>query len=72
MALANCAGMLTNRLFNIFKAVFKQGPMYEPWNHSATAVLRKPGKPKHDAPKAYQPIALCNTLGACLLHVLGG
>jgi hypothetical protein len=64
--------MLTNRLFNVYKAVFEQGLTYEPWKHSATVVLRKPGKPKYDAPKAYRTVANCDTLGACSLHMLRG
>ena len=31
-----------------------------------TIVLRKPGKPRYDVPKAHWPIALMNTLGKLL------
>ena len=33
------------------------------WRESITVVLRKPGKPSYEDPRAYQPIALLNTLG---------
>jgi len=33
-------------------------------------VLRKPGKPRYDTPKAYRPIALLNTLGKLLTAII--
>ena len=33
------------------------------WRESITVVLRKPGKPMYEDPKAYRLIALLNTLG---------
>jgi hypothetical protein len=33
-------------------------------------VLRKPGKPQYDVPKAYRPIALLNTLGKLLTAII--
>ena len=33
------------------------------WTESTTIVLRKPGKPSYEEPKAYRPIAPLNTLG---------
>jgi hypothetical protein len=35
---------------------------YKPWKSFTTVVLRKPGKPRYDVPKAYWPIALLNTM----------
>ena len=43
---------------------------YAPWKHSTTVVLRKPGKPRYDTPKAYRPIALLNTLGKLLTAII--
>ena len=36
--------------------------MHKPWKEFITVVLRKPGKPNYDTPKAYRPIALLNTM----------
>ena len=36
--------------------------MFKPWKEFVTVVLRKPGKPSYDVPKAYRPIMLLNTM----------
>ena len=36
------------------------------WRIWDTIILRKPGKPRYDIPKAHWPIALMNTLGKLL------
>jgi len=33
-------------------------------------VLRKPGKPRYDIPKAYHPIALLNTMAKLLMSIV--
>jgi hypothetical protein len=43
---------------------------YDPWRISTTVVLRKPGKPRYDTPKAYRPIALLNTLCKVLTAIV--
>ena len=43
---------------------------YDPWKTSTTVVLRKPGKPRYDTPKAYRPIALLNTLCKVLTAIM--
>ena len=35
---------------------------YKPWKSFTTVVLRKPGKPRYNVPKAYRLIALLNTM----------
>jgi ribonuclease HI len=62
IVLSKCADTIVNRLFYIFKAILDLGIYYEPWKLSTTVVLRKPGKPRYDTPKAYRPIALLNTM----------
>ena len=62
IVLTKCAGNLIDRLYHIYKAILNLGIYYEPWKLSTTVVLRKPGKPRYDTPKAYRPIALLNTL----------
>jgi hypothetical protein len=43
---------------------------YEPWKVSTTVVLRKPGKPRYNIPKAYRPIALLNTMWKVLIAIV--
>ena len=50
-------------LYFIFRAIFELGIYPDEWKESITVVLRKPGKPSYEEPKAYRPIALLNTLG---------
>jgi len=44
--------------------------MYKPWKSFITVVLRKLGKPRYDAPKAYRLIALLNILWKVLTAVI--
>ena len=50
----------------LFNAIMTTGYYPKAWRQSTTVVLRKPGKPAYDVPKAYRPIALLNTLGKLL------
>jgi hypothetical protein len=43
---------------------------YKPWKSFTTVVLHKPRKPRYDTPKAYQLIALLNTMWKVLTAVL--
>jgi len=70
IVLMKCADLLINRLICIYDAMFKQKLIYKPWKSFITVVLRKPGKPRYDAPKAYRPIALLNTLWKVLMAVI--
>ena len=66
IVLTKCADLIESRLWYIFKATMEKGWYYAPWKCSTTIVLRKPGKPRYDIPKAYRPIALLNTMGKVL------
>ena len=70
IVLLQCADLLIDRLWHIFNAILVKEIYYAPWKHSITVVLRKPGKPRYDMPKAYRPIALLNTLGKLLTAVI--
>ena len=70
IVLTRCADLLIDRLYFIFNAMVTRGLFYEPWKRFTTVVLRKPGKPKYNVPKAYRPIALINTLVKVLTAVL--
>ena len=70
IVLTKCADTLVDRLYYIYKAIIDQGVYYEPWRTSTTVVLRKPGKPRYDNPKAYRPIALLNTMSKVLTALM--
>ena len=55
--------LITDHLYYIFRAIFELDAYPDEWRESTTVVLRKPGKPSYEEPKAYRPIALLNTLG---------
>ena len=55
--------LIVDHLFFIFRAIFELEIYPEEWKESKTVVLRKPGKPSYEVPKAYRPIALLNTIG---------
>ncbi len=62
IVLTKCANIIAGRLGYIYVAILNRSMYYEPWKTSLMVVLRKPGKPRYDIPKAYRPIALLNTL----------
>ena len=70
IVLTKCADVIKHRLYNIYNAMTKRKLYYEPWKQFTTVVLRKPGKPKYNVPKAYRPIALINTLIKVLTAIL--
>jgi len=72
IVLTKCAALLTDSLLSIYKAMFERALMYKPWKTFTTVVLRKPGKPRYDAPKAYRPIALLNTMWKVLMAIVAG
>jgi hypothetical protein len=55
---------------HLFQAVFTLRTYYEPWKHFITVVLRKPGKPDYEVPKAYRPIALLCTIAKVLTAIV--
>lgn len=69
IVLTKCANILVDRLLPIYRAMTEKSLYYAPWKLSTTVVLRKPGKPRYDTPKAYRPIALLNTLCKVLTAV---
>src|SRR6266404_9340580 len=55
---------------DIFTAIISKGWYYAPWKTFTTVVLRKPGIPRYNTPKAYRPIALLNTMAKVLTSVI--
>jgi ribonuclease HI len=70
IVLTRCADIIASRLHLIYSAIVEKGMFYEPWKQFTTVVLRKPGKPKYNVPKAYRPIALLNTMVKVLTAIL--
>ena len=70
IVLIRCADMIITRLWAIYTAILEKGLYYAPWKEFTTIVLRKPGKPRYDTPKAYRPIALLNTLAKVLTSII--
>jgi hypothetical protein len=66
----NALMILALRLLHIYVAMLERGLQYRPWKVSTTVVLRKPGKPHYNIPKAYRPIALLNTMWKVLTAVV--
>ena len=70
IVLTKCANVIVENLYHIYKAILNLGLYYDPWKLSTTVVLRKPGKPRYDTPKAYRPIALLNTMSKVLTALM--
>ena len=68
--LTKCAVLLTDSLLSIYKAMFERALMYKPWKTFTMVVLRKPGKPRYDVPKAYRSIALLNMMWKVLMAIV--
>ena len=62
IVLTKCTNLLTDRLYYIYKAILDGRLHHAPWKEFHMVVLRKPGKPQYDTPKAYRPIALLCTM----------
>jgi hypothetical protein len=62
ITLSKCANLIVDRLFHIYEAMLERKLLYKLWKVYTTVMLRKPGKPRYDIPKAYRPIALLNTM----------
>ena len=70
VVLQRCVDILSGRLTNIFRAVMNLNTYYDPWREFTTVVLRKPGKPSYEIPKAYRPIALISTTAKVLSSIV--
>jgi len=62
IVLTKSTDLIIERLAHIYQAMLRGSLMYKPWKEFITVILRKPGKPRYDMPKAYRPIALLNTM----------
>ena len=70
IVLTKCADLIAHRLRYIYRAMLERKLSFKPWKEFVTVVLRKPGKPRYDTPKAYRPIALLNTMWKVLTAIV--
>ena len=70
VVLTKCVDIIADRLLGIYSAMLELDLQYEPWKRFTTVVLRKPGKPRYDLPKAYRPIALLNTMAKVMTAII--
>lgn len=70
VVLQKCVDIIEDRLTCIFRAIIELNIYYDPWLEFTTVVLRKPGKPNYETPKAYRPIALISTTAKVLTSIV--
>jgi exonuclease III len=70
VVLQKCFGHISEYLLYLFRGVFALRTYYSGWQEFTTAVLRKPGKPCYEVPKAYRPIALLCTIPKVLTAIV--
>ena len=70
IVLTKNADVLVDRLYPIYIAMLDKNLHYSPWKTFTTVVLCKPGKPHYDVLKAYQLIALLNTMWKVLTAIV--
>ena len=70
VVIKECADLIQGRLIKIYQAILDLGIYYDQWREFTTVVLRKPGKPNYEIPKAYRPIALLPTLAKILTSMV--
>jgi ribonuclease HI/endonuclease/exonuclease/phosphatase family metal-dependent hydrolase len=70
VVIKQCATLIQGRLIKIYQAILDLGIYFDQWREFTTVVLRKPGKPNYEVPKAYRPIALLPTLAKILTSMV--
>ena len=68
--LKECSDLLSMPLTTIFNTIIDLNLYYDPWKESIMVVLRKPGKPNYEIPKAYQPIVLLLIMAKLLTAII--
>ena len=70
IVLKKSAELIVPYLLQIFRVALGLQMYASQWRDITTCVLRKPGKPRYDVPKAYQPTALVNTIAKLLSSIV--
>jgi hypothetical protein len=70
VVLQKCLRQLLDHLVHLFRGVFALKTYFQGWREFTTVVLRKPGKPNYEVPKAYRPIALLCTIPKVLTAIV--
>ena len=72
IVLQQCTNLITNQLTIIFRTILNKKTYFDKWHDFTMVVLRKPGKPSYETPKAYRPIALISTMAKLLTLIVAG
>ncbi len=70
IVLQKCSKTVAPVLAHIFTSSIENGWYHQSWKDSITCVLKKPGKPNYQVPKAYRPIALLSTTAKLLSAIV--
>ena len=70
IVLQKCSDLLIKCLTLIYRAIMENQLYYDQWREFTTVVLRKPGKPNYETPKAYRPIALISMMAKVLTSIV--
>ncbi len=70
IVIIKCFDLIAEYLTYIIQAILGKGIYFDPWREFTTVVLRKPGKPNYQLPKAYRPIALICTLAKLVTAIV--
>ena len=70
VVLQKCLAQLLDHVVHLFRGVFMLRTYFQGWREFTTAVLRKPGKPNYEVPKAYRLIALLCTIPKVLTAIV--
>ena len=70
IVLQRCVDLIVERLTRIYRAMTDLNLYHDPWKEFTTVVLRKPGKPNYEIPKAHRPIALISTMAKVLTAIV--
>ena len=70
IVLQKCVNVIMSRLTRIYRAILDLNVYFELWKEFTTVVLRKPGKPSYEIPKAHRPIALISTMAKVLTAIV--
>jgi hypothetical protein len=70
IVLQRCVDLILVRLTCIYRAIMDLNLYHDPWKEFTTIVLRKPGKPNYEIPKAHRPIPLISTMAKVLTAII--
>ena len=70
IVLQKLVNLIVPYLLPTYRTMLKNRTYYHGWQESMTCILRKPGKPNYEIPKAYHPITLLCTMAKVLMSIV--